>query len=569
MRAGDCSRVLQCGAEGALLQLESAAKGAALTVSIREEDKVKSNYQSDVVVIGSGIIGSAAALLLVRQGLSVTILDNSEHPKFAIGESTLAPTSFWMTLLAERWSVPELGTIAVASRINNSVAASCGVKRNFGFIYHEPGAGDHSQAWHAPIPGGPEDQNGESHLYRQDVDAWLYHAALAAGAKGFSKTSLTHASSNADFVHLTAADGQVFRARFVVDASGFNSVLSREFGLRSQPTWLRTRSRSLFTHMIGVRPYDALEGVSSPTTPWHQGTLHHVFKGGWAWVIPFDNHPASRNRLCSVGLNLRVDNPADAAPLADPEGVWKAWLKDHPSVARQFEHAVPVRPWVATGRLQYANETCIGHRFWITPAAAGAVDALYSRGLLIAFQGMATAVRSIIGAFADGDFALERFAPIDAQWRNMLAFHDHLVHGSYASFVDTELFELWLTIWLLSELVYVEHVLPALSSYATSGDRAALDFDAADPSAWIAHHRIVGPLMERWSAAMQRFEQGEVDRAATLTELERGCALVKRISGFDHKFRGKDLRNLTKPAPRLDRSAARAGLTRMGLANFG
>jgi FADH2 O2-dependent halogenase len=37
---------------------------------------------------------------------------------------------------------------------------------------------------------------------------------------------------------------------------------------------------------------------------WHDGTLHHIFDGGWFWIIPFDNHKKSQNSLCSIGLML-------------------------------------------------------------------------------------------------------------------------------------------------------------------------------------------------------------------------------------------------------------------------
>jgi Luciferase-like monooxygenase len=51
----------------------------------------------------------------------------------------------------------------------------------------------------------------------------------------------------------------------------------------------RTDSRTLFTHMRGVRPYDVVEESSGQPNLWHQGTLHHLFDGGWLWVIPFGN----------------------------------------------------------------------------------------------------------------------------------------------------------------------------------------------------------------------------------------------------------------------------------------
>ena len=49
------------------------------------------------------------------------------------------------------------------------------------------------------------------------------------------------------------------------------------------------------------------EGVEPPATlasRWHEGTVHHVFDGGWFWIIPFDNAQGSENPLCSIGLTL-------------------------------------------------------------------------------------------------------------------------------------------------------------------------------------------------------------------------------------------------------------------------
>ena len=52
------------------------------------------------------------------------------------------------------------------------------------------------------------------------------------------------------------AGNESIRARFVVDASGQGGVLARGQGLRKKEPGLKTRSRTLFTHMVDVAPID-------------------------------------------------------------------------------------------------------------------------------------------------------------------------------------------------------------------------------------------------------------------------------------------------------------------------
>ncbi|MBF6223465.1 FAD-dependent oxidoreductase, partial [Nocardia abscessus] len=106
--------------------------------------------------------------------------------------------------------------------------------------------------------------------------------------------------------------------------------------------------------------------------------------GGWLWVIPFDNNDRSLNPLCSVGLTLTGDAVDDDRPA--PEQEFRAFLDRFPAVARLFRDAAAVRPWVCTGRLQYSATGTVGERFCLTAQSAGAIDALFSRGLANSFQ---------------------------------------------------------------------------------------------------------------------------------------------------------------------------------------
>ena len=446
-------------------------------------------HDTDVLVLGSGLAGSIAALCLVRKGLRVMILERGTHPRFALGEATTTPSSLWLKVLAERFDAPELLHIASGEGLRRHVAPTSGVKSNFGFLYHEKGAETMARAWQAVIPQaefseediGPPPSS-EMHYFRQDVDAFLWSTALAAGAVGRDGTTVAELAFDDEGATAATTAGETIRCRFVVDASGYNSVVANALGLREHPPRMRANSRAIFTHMEGVKPYERVDEGPRPLAPWSQGTLHHFFNGGWMWVIPFGNYSGSKNTLCSVGLNF--DNacfPKDAE--YDAEQAWARFLAEYPSIAKQFSDAVPVRPWIATGRLQYSSSRCVGDRFWLTAHAAGTVDALFSMGNINIFQSLATGLRLVLEAFEHDRFSAEHFAPLQRLTDNLHRFQDRIVYGSYVGMRHPDLLELWFTLWGLTDTARVREVLKPIVRYARTGALADLTSYDACPEA--------------------------------------------------------------------------------------
>jgi FADH2 O2-dependent halogenase len=491
---------------------------------------------ADVVVLGSGLAGSIAAWCLARKGLSVLLVDQGTHPRFALGESTTTPSSLWLRVLAERFGMPELLEIASAEAITRSVAPTSGVKNNFGFLYHRAGAARPERCWQAVIPqaflgdAGPGGSTGrnEMHYFRQDVDAWLWQSALAEGAIGRPDTSVTGIEFGGDGAVLTTAGGETLRARFVVDASGYRSPIADRLGLRQRPPRMRTNSRTLFTHMIGVLHYEALELAPLSMARWSQGTLHHCFDGGWIWVIPFDNHPASTNRLCSVGLNL------DNRRFPKPQGVsaqeeWDAFLEGYPAIARQFERAVAVRPWIHTDRVQYSSSSCVGDRFWLTSHAAGAVDALYSMGNVNTFHSLAAGLDAVLGMFGDGRFDRERLQPVQQLTDNLLRLQDRIVYGNYVGFRAPELLQTWIALWSLTDTARIRQVLAPLVRYVRTRDPRELDDCVRQPATMLtgigmhtgcADAATVLADLDALCDIMQELEEGRSTVAATAARLQ-------------------------------------------------
>lgn len=507
-----------------------------------------STIETDVVILGSGLAGSITALCLVRQGLRVLILDQGTHPRFALGESTTTPSSLWLKVIAERYDAPELHNITSAEGIRQHVAPTSGVKSNFGFLYHEKGADTTTKAWQAAIPQaefseadlGPPPSS-EMHYFRQDIDAYLWSTALGAGAVGRAACHVTGLSFHEDGATLETSAGETIHGKFVIDASGYRSVVASHLSLRDDPPRMRTNSRALFTHMVGVTPYEDVDRGSKPLAPWSQGTLHHFFDGGWMWVIPFGNFKGSQNKLCSVGLSF--DNkrfPRD--PNVSAEDAWSRFLDDYPAIRRQFADAVPVRPWINTDRLQYSSSKCVGDRFWLTSHAAGAVDALYSMGNINIFQSIATGVRLVVEAFKNDTFTEQHFQPLQRLTDNLLRFHDRIVYGSYMGFRSPALLELWFTLWGLTDSARVREVLKPIVRYARTDRMEDLcSFDARPEDVLTGFGQSTGIFtaadaldrLDEFCDIMQELEEGKASVDETVARLR---AAMEADARFDMRI---------------------------------
>jgi FADH2 O2-dependent halogenase len=427
----------------------------------------------DVAILGAGIAGSLLGAVLARNGAKVLLLDAGTHPRFAIGESTIPYTSVLMKVVSARYDVPEIAHLASFQSVRKHVTGACGVKRNFGFVYQREGQPQRPDEVNQFVI--PKMLHTENHFYRQDIDAYMAYTAASYGAVLRQQTRIQDVDIDGSGVTLTTDRGETFQARYVVDASGHKAPVAEHFGLREQPTRFKHHSRSLFTHMVGVTPYDDV--MRNPSqygnpSPWHQGTLHHVFDGGWLWVIPFDNNEGGTNRLCSVGLTL--DPRRHPRPDGPPQEEFDDFLRRFPDIAPQFKNARPVREWVSTGRLQYSTTSTVGDRFCITAHAAGFIDALYSRGLTNTLEVVNVLGYRLLDAIRDDDFSRERFAFVEQLEQGLLSANDDLVNSSFIAFRDYGMWNAVFRTWAISTVLGTFHLQGIYDRLRRGGDTGPL-----------------------------------------------------------------------------------------------
>ncbi|KIG18004.1 putative halogenase [Enhygromyxa salina] len=506
----------------------------------------------DVIVLGTGLGGTMLAAILARHGRRVLLIDAGSHPRFAIGEATTPDTSFRLKLLAAKYDLPELAYLSEFYLVRDHIGASSGVKRAFSFLYHRPGHA-HEPTQSHQFPTGAPPWGPDCHLFRQDTDAFMLAVAARHGAKvrQATRVSAIDLELEGGGVAVTLDTGERITAAFLVDAAGFRSPLAKQLNLRNKPDALRTNSRAIFTHMVGVTPYDRVGEARERhglVYPLSQTTLHHVFEGGWLWVIPFGNHLDAVNQLTSVGLLLdrELHPESEGESGRDPEQEFFEHVNRMPGVARQFQGAHALRGWVSTGRLQYSSRQTVGDRWLLLAHAAGFVDPLYSSGLNLTVGVIDLFADELLAALGDGVFEAARFAHVDAFFQTNLKLYDEFVANSYLGWRDYELWDAWYRVWVAALQVGTYLNGTQLMRHLESGDRAVLERSREAPFTSLLGTAVpeCRHMVDSAAAHMHRFARGEITAASAAANIR---AVLREVQFCPSYWRLEDPSVRTTP----------------------
>ena len=252
----------------------------------------------DLAVVGSGFAGSILAMIAQRLGRRVLLIERGKHPRFAIGESSTPLANLLLEELATRYDLPALLPFTKwGSWQRSRPKIACGLKRGFSFFHHrlgEPWKGDEDRSDQLLVAASPNDEVADTHWYRSDFDAFLARTAADQGVEYLDEVELDALSPAAGGLELTGSRrGQParFSARFVIDASGPRGFLHRTLKLSEAPMPHMPSTEALYAHFRDVRPFAEVAQSSFASAPYpiDDAAMHHVFDGGWVWVLRFNN----------------------------------------------------------------------------------------------------------------------------------------------------------------------------------------------------------------------------------------------------------------------------------------
>ena len=313
----------------------------------------RADLTADVVVIGGGPGGSAAATMLARKGLRVLLLERERFPREHIGESLLPA------------SMPVLEELGVLPAVQAE-----------GFL---PKWGATMVWGRDPAPWSwyfRETNRRYPHAYqvwRPRFDQLLLENARGGGVdvrEGHHVLEVLFEDGRASGVRYAADGGEgTARARFIVDASGQGALLGRRLGLRRWDPFFQN-----------LAVYGYFTGARRLPPPDETNILVESYPHGWFWNIPL------HTGVMSVGAVVDRRTGQEGIRRDGPLRFLTDQVAQAPHTADMLRDARLVRGPVVVKDWSYVSDEVTGDGYVLVGDAACFIDPLFSSGVHLALS---------------------------------------------------------------------------------------------------------------------------------------------------------------------------------------
>jgi tetracycline 7-halogenase / FADH2 O2-dependent halogenase len=367
------------------------------------------NETYDIAVVGSGFGGSLLAMIAHQLGRSVILLEKNKHPRFAIGESSTPLSNILLESLATRYDLPSIAPLSKWGSWQQTYPhVACGLKRGFTFYHHTlgaPGASDPDHQRQLLIAASPHDRIADTHWYRAEVDHLFVKQAQEIGVEYLDEVALRSVSESDKEIRLQGhRNNEDFsiRAKFIVDATGPRGFLHRALALQELALPDFPATQALFSHFTGVGRFaDHIADHASelPPYPVDDAAVHHIFDGGWIWVLQINNGVGSAGVAATDKLAARLR-------LSEGAAAWQRLLDLIPALKNQFANSQAIQPFIHMPRVSFRSNEVAGKRWALLPSAAGFVDPLLSTGFPLTLLGVSRLAEIIEHNWEKPEFAV-------------------------------------------------------------------------------------------------------------------------------------------------------------------
>src|SRR5438309_5224336 len=303
----------------------------------------------DGAIIGGGPAGSTAAALLARAGRRVIVFEREKFPRFHIGESLLP---FSMKAFSRLELHEKFLSAGFMKKFGGEIFGACS-ERGTKFYFKD---GFRSQTDHS------------YQVTRADFDKVLLDHAAECGADVHEQRAVERVEVANEHVDLSVKWGsssQNVRARYLIDASGRNSVLGTQFGIKKSYDHLQ--KLSIFAHYDGVWRAEGIDG-----------TLTLLIRGidRWFWLIPLTTERTS--------IGVVLDSDTFKKSKLSAENFLDQSLAEQPIIAKRMTGAQRVSEVYTAADFSYRSTKLHGERWLLAGDAAGFIDPIFSSGVFLA-----------------------------------------------------------------------------------------------------------------------------------------------------------------------------------------
>ena len=340
----------------------------------------------DIIVIGGGPVGTTAAALLSEKGYTVCLLEKTTHPRFHIGESLLPMNLPILKRLGVLDEVKTIGIVKHGAEFNALDPLTQQYKRVT--FYFE-------KAFNKEYPHAYE-------VRRSEFDNILFNNCRSKGVQLLENSQVTDVnfiSPGRVAVHYRSpqlershqlekspqpeyegkdndsADKEIqtLHSRYVIDASGRDSLLSRKLKLKQKNP--DHQSSAIFGHFSNVERRSGRD----------EGNISiYWFEHGWFWLIPLQDGSMSVGAVCWPEYLKTLKGSTE-------EFLWDT-IAMHSAVAERMKNAENLGEIRATGNFAYTSKRMWGQDFMLLGDAFAFVDPVFSSGVFLGMSGAEQAV---------------------------------------------------------------------------------------------------------------------------------------------------------------------------------
>lgn len=387
----------------------------------------------DLAIVGSGFGGSLLSMIARQLGRSVVLLEKHAHPRIVIGESSTPLANLLLEELSLRYGLPSIAAFSKWGTWQQShPEVACGLKRGFTFLHHDldrPASALSDRSRQLLVAASPHDRIADTNWYRADLDHYFVKEAQRLGVIYKDHVQIDDVRFGNEHVSISATEGGKpieVQAQLLVDATGPRGFLHRQLSLGETPLPNFPATQSIYSHFRGVKRLADQHQLSGAPYPIDDAAVHHVFDGGWVWILRFNNG------ITSAGI-AATNQAATRLRLAEGAGAWRRLLSQIPELNAQFEGAEPLYPFRYIERLSFLSSQCTGRRWAMMPSAMGFVDPLLSTGIVLTLFGVERMADIIATSWSTDAFNL-RLREYGEETTQDLLVTAELVGALYANF---------------------------------------------------------------------------------------------------------------------------------------